>query len=379
MTIIKGKPKKIMLFFCFTFSAFAAKQPELTLEPLTEPVLEMAAGDLREIQYQLVNHDTQSHTLKMKPMNGVSQERTKAEHCSDEIYLEPGASCLLNLVVDINQAAPLENKGPMLCDDTGNDKICVQPESQARLSAHYAPTDMATLSVEIKNSAPNKKKGQLRGHCFSSYANQCTLVLFQSTDTYGHLEVVNTSGVPARFVQAYGLPAGVTQDASNCTSLAAGARCYLQFFPGTIKNVAGATVEIRGTNTPSSFVTMQILGIGDLYAGGPLFQLPTSSNENFYTSSLADAGTGINWAAADALCTGFSDLPAPAQLTTLFQASTCNGGPIGGFTCATSYWGTEVNATNANAISFTTGVRSSVNKATLFSARCIQRYQLVPV
>lgn len=376
MKMIIGKQKKIMLFFCFTFSAFAAKQPELTLEPLTEPVLEMAAGDVREIQYQLVNHGAQSHTLKMKHMNGVSQERTKTEHCDDEIHLKPGASCLLNLVVDINQAAPLEQKGPMLCDENG---ICVQPESQARLSAHYVPTDMATLSVEIKNSAPNKNKSKLRGHCFSSYANQCTLVLFQSTDTNGDLVVTNTSGAPARFVQAYNLPAGVSQDSSGCTYIAPGASCDLQFFPGSTKNVAGTTVEIRGTNTPSSFITMQVLGIGDLYAGGPLFQLPTSSNTNFYTSSLADAGAGINWAAADALCAGFNDLPAAAQLTTLFQASNCNGGPISGFTCATSYWGTEVNATNANAINFTTGVRSSFNKANLFSARCIQRYQLVPV
>ncbi|MDR3441818.1 MAG: hypothetical protein P4L65_02255 [Legionella sp.] len=378
MKMINGKQKKVMLLFCFTFSAFAAKQPELTLEPLTDPVLEMAAGDLREIQYQLVNHGTQSHTLKMKPVNGVSQKQTKAEDCSDEIHLEPGASCLLNLVVDINQAAPLEQKGPMLCDENNADKVCVQPESQARLSAHYVSTDLATLSVEIKKHAPNKK-GLLRGHCFASYASQCTLVLFQSTDTNGDLVVTNTSGTPARFVQAYNLPVGVTQDASGCTYLAPGASCDLQFFPGTIRNVAGTAVTIRGTNTPTSTITMQVLGIGDLYAGGPLFQLPTSSNTNFYTSSLADAGTGINWAAADALCTGFNDLPAPAQLTTLFQASNCNGGPIGGFTCATSYWGTAVNATNANAISFTTGVRSSVNKATLFSARCIQGYQLVPV
>ena len=375
MKMIKGKQKKIMLFFCLTFSAFAAKQPELTLEPLTEPVLEMAADDVREIQYQLVNHGAQPHTLKMKPMNGVSQERTKAEHCDSEIHLEPGASCLLNLVVDINQAVPLEQKGPMLCDENG---VCVQPESQARLSAHYVPTDMATLSVEIKNHAPNKK-GLLRGHCFSSYASQCTLVLFQSTDTNGDLVVTNTSGATARFVQAYNLPAGVTQDASGCTFLAPGASCDLQFFPGTIKNVAGTAVTIRGTNTPTSTITMQVLGIGDLYAGGPLFQLPTSSNTNFYTSSLADAGTGINWAAADGLCTGFNDLPAPAQLTTLFQASNCNGGPISGFTCATSYWGTSINATNANAINFTTGVRSSVNQANLLSARCIQKYQLVPV
>lgn len=85
----------------------------------------------------------------------------------------------------------------------------------------------------------------------------CTLVMYQNSAS-GSLQITNTSKVPIHNMQAYNLPAGVTQDASNCTLIPPGGTCTLVFTPGSILN-PGAVVTLYGTNTGQTTVIFQIL------------------------------------------------------------------------------------------------------------------------
>lgn len=374
MNHIIRKLSGVILFCCITINAFAEHYTDFSMEPLTDPALVVALGEYGEISYKLVNHSVQMRSLKMKPMPGVIQESLRPEHCKDNIQLNPGASCILKLVINPAQISDLK-ESPILCDIHKLNN-CVQPKPDARMSLRVVKDSRSTLSVEIKQ--PQDLNSSTIGHCFASNS-LCTLVLFQSTDTNGDLIITNTSSVPARFVKAYGLPAGVSQDASGCTYLAPGTSCDLRFFPGAIRN-AGTSVTVRGTNTPASVITMQVLGIGDIYAGNPLFELPTLSDLNFFTASSSDATGDVIWPVANATCVGNSQLPEPAQLESLYQASNCNLGPIGGFNCSDYYWGVSIDATNAYARLFNSGgFVSSAAKANTYLTRCTQGYVLLPI
>lgn len=367
---------------CMAFNSFAAPpQPELTLTPLTDPVVQVPLEETREVQYKLVNQGNKLHTLSMKPMLGVSQQVDKAGSCKENTRLKPGQSCLLKLTVDGDSVKNLEKNGPLLCENISNwhdqeavaSSVCVQPKADERLSIQTLPKGSVTLSVKI--SAPSKQKRKPL-HCYPSLA-ACTLVLFDGSDVTGDLQITNTSRVTATNITATGYPSSVTLDDSECAVLPGGGTCFLTFTPGAAGNSTGNAVipiTVVGSNTGASLAAnMQVLGIGDLYEGGQLFQLPTEADLNYYTAQLSDATSSVvDGSTAQTLCGGDTAVPPLTQLSELYSASNCASGPIAGFSCANSYWSDD----GVNGVDFSSGLQNQPASALV---RCTTAFVLVPV
>lgn len=370
---------------CMAFNSFAAPvQPELTLTPLTNPLVQVPLGETRDVQYQLVNQGNKPHTLSMKPMLGVSLQAAKAGFCKEHSLLKPGQSCVLNLAVDGDSVKNLEKNGPLLCENISNwhdeeavaSSVCVQPKADERLSIQTLAKGSVTLSIEI--SAPSKQRRKPL-HCNPSLA-ACTLVLFAGTGTEGDLKITNTSRVTALNITATGQPASVSLDDSDCASLPGGGTCFLTFTPGATGTGNAVTpITVVGSNTGASLAAnMQVLSIGDLYEGGQLFQLPTNANGfNYYTAQLSDATSSlVDGATAQTLCTGDTAVPPAAQLSELYDASNCAAGPIAGFSCTNSYWSDD----GVNGVDFSTGSPDQPDVSPGLGAlvRCTTAFVLVP-
>jgi hypothetical protein len=273
---------------------------------------------------------------------------------------------------------------PQVCVDTNTDQsLCIEPQTNEQITLRELPTDKASISVKINLPVKTSESGKMDsnfGRCFSSFAT-CTLILFQDSTSKAELEVTNTSGtVPIKNLKAYNLPIGVGQDSSNCVFVAPGATCRLFFTAGSIKN-SGTQVSIYGNNTPTSYVTVQVLGIGDFYNGQQLFQLPSIDDPNFYTAVATDSPEQ-EWQVSVNSCTADSYLPTPQQLQQLFYASNCNTGPITGFTCSPIsfyypyYWSSVNNMGTVDVIDFSTGTADAIDSYEYAYARCINGYVL---
>jgi len=374
------------------FSVFAAAQPELTLVPLSDPLLEVSSGEVREVQYMLMNRSDKEHILSMKPMKGVIQQTGKSGFCENHMHMKPGQSCLLALATDGENAINLDRAGPLLCENAWNwydedalaTEVCVQPAPQERLSIQVVPQGMASLSVAITNPRPQAigKLSDLVGRkCFPSFAT-CPLILFQGTGTVGHLEIRNTSTTITIFnLQASNLPPGVTPDGSACVVLAPGATCLFEFLPGNSKS-QGTVITVSGLHARPIQVQVDVLGIGDPFGGGFLFVLPTAANNYDITvAATADASTTpITWNVADTTCNALGSnwsLPTIGELRRLYQNSSCVvDGVIGSFTCGSVYWSSDASTFNAQGLNFSTGVSAFRAKDNPARARCIGSYLL---
>jgi hypothetical protein len=385
-----------MVLLSITFHAYSQLEKlKLTLSPLSNPSIHVAVNEVGSIYYELVNHSKETHTLSMRLIEGVVQETDGKKFCKNPITLKPGKSCVLSLKVTGKQAIGLEMKGPKLCEleHPGlSDETCIQPTKQERISIVEPSQDEATLSVMIKKPFYNQEGQQIAKRCYASPrrsagpTGQCTLVLFQNTDTWGAITVTNTSNTTANFVQAYGVPSDIYQDATTCVHLKGKGTCTIWFYPSNNKH-SQLSLMIRGANTGKSiyYVSIEELGVGDTYdrtstgLGGILFQLPSSGNNyTFYTVLPTDESPSPHtWPDAYNLCPGnYSILPPAPQLVQLYKSSNCQGGPISNFNCSGVYWGDQVNSTMASSLNFATGILQKQPQTNLALGRCVIPYTL---
>lgn len=373
---------------CATYAAEA--QAELRLIALSETTLSMMSGEERLINYLVENHSADSYSLHVKPSAGIMQ-KTGDGLCNNEIFLKPGQSCHLNLLVRTPEALALQKSGPELeaINLSDNKTIRLQPKLAERLSVTELPANTASLSITVSRARDLVGTSEFK-RCFSSLAG-CTLSLFKGTDSPGVLSIVNTSNITAKNIRVTSsLPTGVIQAQGCPAELPAGQTCKLIFYPGSATYVAGVPVTIKGDNTAASDVIMQVLGIGDVYNDGQLFELPSSSNSYIFTTVLStDVSSSLqNWSTTNTLCTNRGlTLPSLDQLNTIYMFSTCSAvvpplppftfanGTITGFVCNSSgnYWSSVTN----NYYSFETG--GSGESMGPFRGRCIHSYVVSPL
>jgi hypothetical protein len=372
------------------FSAIAAlDKTGLKLTPLTNPSLQAHLGEMREVQYLVVNQGDKAHTFLMQPISGVTQELGKSSYCKSQITLEPGKSCTLSLLVDVSEAVGLKNAGPVLCDLSASPQtdssLCTQPQKEERLSVSELAVNQESLSLMIRKpislSDHRPGKSQLR-HCF---APVCDMTLFEGSDADGELHVTATA---LTTITATGAPSDVLVFYSNCSPYVPGGSDCIISFDSTAAAAQSATiVTISGSNTPEYTINLEVLGIGDSYNGNSLFQLPSSGN-SYVFYSIDSTTTGSNsWAVFDNYCVvlrGGLALPTLAQLQTVYNNSNCTGGPIPNFTClgaatSTRNWSSDSTSPGTHeAINFNGGGQVQIFDAPLniSEGRCVQGYQL---
>jgi hypothetical protein len=228
----------ISALFC-SGSIFAA-EPLWTFTPLTETTISLPSNSSATVQYQVTNQSVKPHTLKMKPLQGITQN-TSPGFCGTTFTL-PGknSSCTLSLLVNGSKIPSNIDAGPVVCQ-AGNQIECYQP-SQAN-SLHIAqagPITVATLSVA---------------------GSPLHLIL---TEGNGTLTVTNTSlvltalNIASNFAGT-ALQGNVTETGNTCQAVVPGASCTLTFTPGNTV-VAQTNFPIAGTNTTTLTAAIVITG-----------------------------------------------------------------------------------------------------------------------
>lgn len=232
----------------------------------------------------------------------------------------------------------------------------------------------------------------------------------------GALTITNTSSDTATNIVSNftgtALDGNVTETGNTCTNLAAGNSCTLTYTPGNT-GVAQTSFAIAGSNTNTLVASMTVstLAVGDSYAGGIVFVLPSGSTPGIIVSTVEDFrqwdlvgtstgatsntdgaantdtivalyGTGTNYAAG--YCAGYSVvdgsvtygdwyLPAIDELGVLMGVSDSEGLAV---YSSSPYWSsTEVDATDARYRSYGAGAQVAQRVSNLF-IRCARPFTL---
>ncbi len=128
------------------------------------------------------------------------------------------------------------------------------------------------------------------------------------------------------------------------------------------------------------FTTVTPLVIGQDYQGGKIAYIDGTGKHGLIAAAQ-DQSTSTTWYIADDKCDNYSiivngvvyadwRLPNPVELNYLYT----NRVAIGGFDSNTSYWGTDNNGTEANAITFISGNSFSTAYANLFAGRAVRSF-----
>ncbi|MCW8385117.1 hypothetical protein OQJ15_02235 [Fluoribacter dumoffii] len=195
-------------------------------DPSAPPTVSLSNTDTAIIKYRVTNQSRRTHTLYMKPVIGITQV-ISGTTCPNPFTLVYKKSCTLALLVKGALLPGNVSGGPVVCQ-AGNSMQCYQPSPGNSLNITKLSQNIAGIKV-----------------------SPTSLLLTAGSGMSGSLKITNSStNVTALNVKAT-LPqnwADVTQDASQCTSIAPGHSCQLIFTPGNSTHSL-QTIQIKGNNT----------------------------------------------------------------------------------------------------------------------------------
>ncbi len=219
-------------------------QPKFTFEPLTDTSVLLPLNGSTTVQYRVTNKTLETRTLVMKPITGVSQDTGVAGACGNPFTLASKQSCILSLDIEARNVNSLISVSPEVCKTMDSDNITPDPFLCSRAS--YANRLVVGFFREPLTITPETLTLDVNGTGSIKVTSQLT--------------VRTANNIAADFTGTLLANPGVlTQDASECVSLAPGESCYLHFTAGTTAiSTPGITVPIKGTNTRSVGATFII-------------------------------------------------------------------------------------------------------------------------
>lgn len=217
----------LVLASIFVSTISYAGQPLWTITPLTQTTVSVPINESTTILYSVTNQSTRSHTLVMTPITGITQDTDTTDgNCPHPFTLGYHQSCTLALEVDGSMIPASIDGGPKVCHE-GEAFQCYQPTAASRLHITRTPavaviTAGSPLTLTAEGSAG-------------------TLTI---TNTSSSLTATNISAD----LRGTALESNVTQDASDCISVAPNTTCELSFTPA-ITTVTATSFPIQGDNT----------------------------------------------------------------------------------------------------------------------------------
>lgn len=211
------------LLGAFIFNAQAGI-PLWSMTPLTTTTLTIDTDDTATVQYQITNNSSRAHTLKLKPITGVTQTTSGIGVCSDPFVLAGKSSCTLTLEINGSDLNNTIVGGPVLCQHPSN-TYCYQPSVANIL--RITPRPLITVS-----NSP---------------------LALNVSGTSGQLTINNTStnitalNITSSF-NGTNLDGLVTETANTCDNLTPSSSCTITYTPGNTA-VAQTNFTIQGTNT----------------------------------------------------------------------------------------------------------------------------------
>lgn len=298
----------------------ASAKAKFLLTPTTETQYYLANEETATVQYTVLNQTKLTRTLTMVPIAEISQITTGSNVCANPFTLQPNESCLLTLAVGTSQFGAGIYGGPKVCKTygAGNNSpdpfLCSQPEKAHQLAISRRASN---ITREL-SASPSFLSLPINGA-----SGQITVT--------NHSYLVTATNIAADFSRT-ALNGNVTQDASNCTTLAPQQSCTLIFtslnqavsrssFPikGADTRAIGAAIEvtsslaapIRVTGSP---LVLQTNGVGTLTITNTSTTIPAHTITANLTGALATAGVTVT----DNTCA--TVLPG-ASCTMTFQAA----------------------------------------------------------
>ena len=240
--LIKCLLLSVITFITLT-TLHAATQPKFTFTPITPTKWDLPVNGETTVQYRVTNQLTNTYTLTMAPLPNVALRTSEAGDCSNPFTLAHLESCLLSLPLIGSQLTQDLIGGPIVCktkgygNNTPDPFLCSQPSSADQLNIRRAGFEEAELSV-----------------------SPATLTLIngetQSLTITNHSLTVTALDIKAILPDT--LSSYVTQDFSDCASVAPQASCHLDFYNNQNQSVTSTTIDIKGTNTNTTTATMGI-------------------------------------------------------------------------------------------------------------------------
>ena len=143
-----------------------ARVPLWTFTPITSPTQSVPVNDSTFVNYRVTLQSPVTHTLKMVPINGITQITTGG-NCTDPFTLSSSnPSCTLSLLVNGSELpAGGITQGPKVCqqgpDGNPSSLQCYQPSQNDSLSISVAPASFAPFTYVTNFNGETVSKCQL--------------------------------------------------------------------------------------------------------------------------------------------------------------------------------------------------------------------------
>lgn len=331
------------IFLVTTNAIQAATQPKFVLTPLTHTTFPIALDEVVNVRYRVTNSTKITRTLTMVPIQGISQTTSGNGACANPFTLAHNQSCVLTLSL-LGSALPATvTTGPEICakeegSNTPDPFLCSQPSKNDSLNVTVIPTKRARLLV------------------------QPSILTLVANGLARSITVTNSSALlTARNIRAdltgTALDGNVTQNASNCVSVAPGATCTLTFTPSS-RTISLTRFPIQGDNTLKAGAAIQVASLAFApisVAGSPLI-LGSQQIGSLTITNHSLSRTASNIAAvltADLVAAGVTQ-----------NASDCVGPIAAGGTCTLSFTAGTTGIDSNNTVDIY-GTDTSLTTATI--------------
>ncbi|KTD38826.1 hypothetical protein Lmor_0229 [Legionella moravica] len=233
---------RVLAFLCFWLAGMTGQAGKTlwTFEPLTATTVTVLSNGTVKILYRVTNQSAKLKNLILDSRPENTPTGLSASPCQ---LATKGSTCTLILTINGNEMpATGIHKGPVLC-------------AQFSASQCYRPPEANILHITRANPVPDDASISVTGS---------PLILFPAYPALSGLPRIltitnNSLTTTATNVSATLLAdwSDVTQDASNCLSIAPGGSCQLTFTPGIVTH-GPIIAPVSGSNTNSINVSLAV-------------------------------------------------------------------------------------------------------------------------
>lgn len=135
------------LLFLLLLGTAQAGHPLWTFQPLTQTTLAVPENGNATVQYRVTNNSNRTHTLMMQSIEGVVQNSSGINLCSNPIILYSKESCILSLQINGSRLDTPVTDGPILCQQGGNRNQCYRPSEPDILHLTKASSNSTLTTI----------------------------------------------------------------------------------------------------------------------------------------------------------------------------------------------------------------------------------------
>lgn len=249
-----------------------------TFTPLSSTTVFVPINGTSTVDYLVTNQSPAPHNLMFSPIQAITQITT-AGYCPSPFLLsESNPSCTLRLEISGRAFNRAIDGGPKVCQQVADGRLsslqCYQVSPNDALNVkHFA--EYLSVSPTNLTLVADGASGQIT----------VTSHMIRRTATDVAADFIGTA-----------LEGNVTQDATDCESIAPGESCVLTFTP-TSQAITQAWFPIRGSNTRPVGASIEVTAPAQAIikvSGSPLTLLESGADGNLTVTNTSETLTATN-------------------------------------------------------------------------------------